>query len=49
MNGPETTTGFVSSNIDEFTYDPDTETLRVVFSSGDEYDYFNVPQSTHTP
>lgn len=47
MNGVETTSGFSSSNIDEFSYDPSTDTLSVVFSSGDRYDYFNVPQSTH--
>ena len=47
MNGPETTIPRSSSNIAEFTYDPDTETLTVVFQSGDSYDYFNVPPSTH--
>jgi hypothetical protein len=47
MNGVETTVTPGSSNITEFSYDPSTETLRVVFNSGGEYDYFNVPQSTH--
>ena len=32
-----------SSNIAEFTYEPDVENLTVGFVSGDEYVYFNVP------
>ncbi len=46
-NGPETTITPGSSNIEEFTFDPDTDTLTVVFRDGDSYDYFNVPQSVH--
>lgn len=36
-----------SSNIESVGYDPETETLHVVFRSGDEYDYFNVPPSVY--
>ena len=37
-----------SSNIASFTYDPDTETLEVEFVSGDQYAYYNVPQSVYS-
>lgn len=43
----ETTTGFSSSNISEFSYDDETDTLTVVFQSGDSYDYMNVPKSVY--
>ena len=32
-----------SSNINSIGYDEDTQTLEVEFSSGDVYQYFNVP------
>ncbi len=47
MNGPETTITPASSNIESFTYDPDSETLTVVFRDGTEYDLFNVPRAVH--
>lgn len=47
MNGVETTRTPTSSNISEFSYDPETDTLSVVFSDGQEYDYLNVPPSVH--
>lgn len=34
-----------SSNIDEATYDEDTQTLTVSFSSGSTYDYHNVDRA----
>lgn len=37
-----------SSNLAEASYDPDTETLRIEFQDGSEYDYFNVPNRTYT-
>jgi hypothetical protein len=43
----EHTSGFVSSNISEFRYDKSTDTLQVDFNSGDTYEYYNVPPTTH--
>jgi lysyl-tRNA synthetase class 2 len=43
MNGRETTIPAGSSHIEEFSYDPETDTLTIVFDGGDEYDYMNVP------
>lgn len=37
-----------SSNIAAFTWDPETDTLTVEFVNGDEYAYFNVPQSIYS-
>lgn len=36
-----------SSNISEVGYDPDTQTLRVKFKSGGEYDYSGVSAEEH--
>lgn len=43
----EETSGFYSSNIDAFRYDKSTDTLQVDFSSGQTYEYLNVPPATH--
>jgi len=43
----EHTTGFVSSNIDEFRFDKNTDTLQVDFVSGDTYEYYNVPPAVN--
>ena len=43
----EVTGGFASSNIDEFRYDKSTDTLRVDFTDGSSYEYYNVPPQTH--
>lgn len=43
----EVTSGFASSNISEFWFDRDTDTLRVFFNSGQTYDYYNVAPSTN--
>lgn len=43
----ETTQTPSSSNIESFSFDPETDTLTVSFRSGDEYDYFNVPPSVY--
>lgn len=43
----ETTQTPGSSNIEQFAFDPDTDTLTVTFRNGDEYDYFNVPPATY--
>lgn len=43
----ETTTGFASSNIDEFRYDKSTDTLQVDFTDGSTYQYMNVLPQTH--
>jgi lysyl-tRNA synthetase class 2 len=47
MNGPETTVTPASSNIESFTFDPETDTLTIQFRDGDEYDYLNVPPQVH--
>lgn len=36
-----------SSNLDEATYDPDTQELIITFQSGDTYIYSNVPAETY--
>ncbi len=46
-NGPETTVTPGSSSIEEFTFDPDTDTLTVVFRDGSSYAYFNIPPAVH--
>lgn len=46
MNGPETVL-LASSHIESLTFDPDTDTLTVVFTSGDSYDYMNVPPQVY--
>ena len=33
-----------SSNLLEIGYDPDTETLEVMFKNGGVYQYYNLPQ-----
>lgn len=43
----ETTETPASSNIESFSFDPETDTLTVLFRSGDEYDYFNVPPAVY--
>jgi len=34
-----------SSNLAEFAFDPETQTLEVAFKSGFVYEYFDVPPS----
>lgn len=41
----EAFSGAGSSNIGNVTFDGATDTLTVEFTSGDVYDYFNVPRS----
>jgi lysyl-tRNA synthetase class 2 len=36
-----------SSNIESFSFDPETDTLTVNFRSGDSYEYYNVPASVY--
>ena len=36
-----------SSNIASVTFDPSTDTLTVEFTSGDIYDYLNVPSTVY--
>ena len=36
-----------SSNINSVGYDSESHTLEIEFHSGDVYQYFDVPQSTH--
>ena len=36
-----------SSNMRSIGYDPQTATLEVEFTSGDVYQYFNVPEHLH--
>jgi hypothetical protein len=36
-----------SSHIESFSFDPDTDTLHVVFVGGDEGDYLNVPVAVY--
>lgn len=43
----ETTLTPGSSNIESYSYDPEVENLVVVFRSGEEYTYFNVPASVY--
>lgn len=43
----EITGGFVSSNIAEFRYDDQTDTLQIDFVDGSTYEYYNVPRQTH--
>lgn len=43
----ETTQTPRSSNIESFSFDPDTDTLTVVFRSGATYEYYNVEPSTY--
>jgi len=43
----ETTQTPASSNIESFSFDPDTDTLTVAFRNGEEYDYLNVPAATY--
>ena len=43
----EESSGFGSSNIVAFRYAKDLDILQVDFSSGDTYEYQNVPPATH--
>jgi len=36
-----------SSNISEVGYDPDTQTLEVLFTNGNIYQYFDIPQTVY--
>lgn len=36
-----------SSNLAEVGYDPDTETLEIMFRTGSVYQYYNVPAFMH--
>ena len=36
-----------SSNVEEVSFDDSTDTLTVTFSSGDSYNYLNVPASVY--
>lgn len=36
-----------SSNLQSAGYDPDTQTLRVEFKGGKQYDYHGVPEEMH--
>lgn len=47
MVAAETTQFAGSSNLASASYDPDLENLRIEFSSGDSYTYFNVPKSVY--
>lgn len=44
----ETFVPAASSNIGQFTYDPEAEVLTVDFVNGDQYCYYNVPQSVYS-
>lgn len=37
-----------SSQLSEASYDPEIKTLRITFSRGVQYDYFDVPISIYT-
>lgn len=36
-----------SSNVEEVTFDDQTDTLTVTFQGGEKYDYMNVPASVY--
>lgn len=43
----ETTEFPGSSNLESASFDPETDTLKIVFRSGETYEYFNVPPSVY--